>query len=86
MSGLHNLKPDRVVKAFERAGWTAERQKKSLLYRLTLVDHSGGVFEIVSVASVNRPARANGFESRLRHHGFLLTQQLSPQKMPDIVC
>ncbi len=29
MSGLHNLKPDRVVKAFERAGWTAERQKGS---------------------------------------------------------
>ena len=22
MSGLHNLKPERVVKAFERAGWT----------------------------------------------------------------
>ncbi len=29
MSGLHNLKPDRVIKAFERAGWTAERQKGS---------------------------------------------------------
>ncbi len=29
MSGLHNLKPDRVVKAFERAGWTVERQTGS---------------------------------------------------------
>ena len=29
MSGLHNLKPDRVVKAFERAGWTVEGQKGS---------------------------------------------------------
>jgi predicted RNA binding protein YcfA (HicA-like mRNA interferase family) len=29
MSGLHNLKPDRVVKAFERAGWHVERQTGS---------------------------------------------------------
>lgn len=29
MSGLHNLKPDRVVKAFERAGWTHEGQRGS---------------------------------------------------------
>jgi predicted RNA binding protein YcfA (HicA-like mRNA interferase family) len=27
--GLHNLKPDRVVKAFERAGWTNEGQRGS---------------------------------------------------------
>lgn len=29
MSGLHNLKPDRVVKAFERAGWRNEGQRGS---------------------------------------------------------
>ena len=29
MSSLHNLKPDRVVKAFEKAGWNVERQKGS---------------------------------------------------------
>lgn len=29
MSGLHNLKPDRVVKAFERAGWTSKGQRGS---------------------------------------------------------
>lgn len=29
MAGLHNLKPDRVVKAFKRAGWTSEGQKGS---------------------------------------------------------
>ncbi len=29
MSGLHNLKPNRVVKAFERAGWTNEGQRGS---------------------------------------------------------
>jgi predicted RNA binding protein YcfA (HicA-like mRNA interferase family) len=29
MSGLHNLKPDRVVKAFQRAGWKLERQTGS---------------------------------------------------------
>jgi predicted RNA binding protein YcfA (HicA-like mRNA interferase family) len=29
MSGLHNLKPDRVVKAFERAGWKVRRQSGS---------------------------------------------------------
>lgn len=29
MSGLHNLKPDRVVKAFERAGWRIERKSGS---------------------------------------------------------
>ncbi len=29
MSGLHNLKSDRVVRAFERAGWTNEGQRGS---------------------------------------------------------
>jgi predicted RNA binding protein YcfA (HicA-like mRNA interferase family) len=29
MSSLHNLKPDRVVKAFERAGWQNEGQRGS---------------------------------------------------------
>ncbi len=29
MSGLHNLKPERVVRAFERAGWTNEGQRGS---------------------------------------------------------
>jgi len=29
MSGLHNLKPDRVVKAFQRAGWRIERKTGS---------------------------------------------------------
>jgi predicted RNA binding protein YcfA (HicA-like mRNA interferase family) len=29
MSGLHNLKPDRVVKAFVRAGWNVARQSGS---------------------------------------------------------
>lgn len=29
MPGLHNLKPERVVKAFERAGWKDEGQKGS---------------------------------------------------------
>jgi predicted RNA binding protein YcfA (HicA-like mRNA interferase family) len=29
MSGIHNLRPARVVKAFERAGWKARGQKGS---------------------------------------------------------
>jgi predicted RNA binding protein YcfA (HicA-like mRNA interferase family) len=29
MAGIHNLKPLNVVKAFERAGWTALGQKGS---------------------------------------------------------
>lgn len=29
MEGLHNLKPDKVVKAFERAGWIRRPQKGS---------------------------------------------------------
>ncbi len=29
MSGIHNLKPERVVKAFERAGWKFDRQAGS---------------------------------------------------------
>lgn len=29
MSGLHNLKPARVVKAFKRAGWNIVRQSGS---------------------------------------------------------
>ena len=29
MSSLHNLKPDRVIKAFERAGWKVRKQTGS---------------------------------------------------------
>jgi predicted RNA binding protein YcfA (HicA-like mRNA interferase family) len=29
MSSLHNLKPDRVIKTFERAGWRVVGQKGS---------------------------------------------------------
>ena len=29
MSSLHNLKPDRVIKAFERAGWKTRKQTGS---------------------------------------------------------
>lgn len=29
MSGLHNLKPEKVVKAFERAGWVNKGQRGS---------------------------------------------------------
>lgn len=29
MSSLHNLKPDRIIKAFERAGWKVEGQRGS---------------------------------------------------------
>ncbi|MBM4135942.1 MAG: type II toxin-antitoxin system HicA family toxin [Nitrospira sp.] len=29
MSSLHNLKPDRIIKAFERAGWKSAGQKGS---------------------------------------------------------
>jgi len=29
MAGLHNLKPDRVVRAFVRAGWKFEDQRGS---------------------------------------------------------
>lgn len=29
MSGLHNLKPERVVKALERAGWISRGRKGS---------------------------------------------------------
>jgi predicted RNA binding protein YcfA (HicA-like mRNA interferase family) len=49
MSGLHNLKPDRVVKAFERAGWRIERQtgshvvlsKEAFPYVLSIPVHKG---------------------------------------------
>ncbi len=49
MSGLHNLKPDRVVKAFERAGWKSEGQrgshvkltKEGSMYVLSIPVHKG---------------------------------------------
>lgn len=49
MSGLHNLKPDKVVKAFERAGWRVERQtgshvilsKENYPYILSIPVHKG---------------------------------------------
>jgi len=49
MSSIHNLKPDRVVKAFERAGWRLEGQrgshvkltKEGSLYVLSIPVHKG---------------------------------------------
>jgi len=49
MSGLHNLKPDRVVKALERAGWKSEGQrgshvkltKEGSIYVLSIPVHKG---------------------------------------------
>jgi len=39
MSGLHNLKPERVVKAFERAGWKVRRQKGGSHVKMTKEDN-----------------------------------------------
>lgn len=49
MSSLHNLKPDRVIKAFERAGWTVKGQtgshvkltKEGSHYILSIPVHKG---------------------------------------------
>ncbi|MBI4839459.1 MAG: type II toxin-antitoxin system HicA family toxin [Nitrospirae bacterium] len=49
MNSLHNLKPDRVVKAFERAGWRSEGQrgshvkltKEGSVYILSIPVHKG---------------------------------------------
>lgn len=49
MSSLHNLKPERVIKAFERAGWRVARQKGShvqltkedSIYILSIPVHKG---------------------------------------------
>jgi predicted RNA binding protein YcfA (HicA-like mRNA interferase family) len=35
MSGLHNLKPDRVIKVFERAGWKVRKQTGTSHVKLT---------------------------------------------------
>lgn len=35
MSGLHNLKPDRVIKAFEKAGWSVRKQTATSHVKLT---------------------------------------------------
>jgi len=29
MAGLHNLKPEKVIRAFEKAGWVSRRQRGS---------------------------------------------------------
>jgi len=50
MSGLHDLKPDRVIRAFERAGWTTRKKgggshvilsKESSPYVLSIPVHKG---------------------------------------------
>lgn len=49
MSSLHNLKPDRVIKAFERAGWKVRKQtgshvqliKEGSPYILSIPVHKG---------------------------------------------
>jgi predicted RNA binding protein YcfA (HicA-like mRNA interferase family) len=49
MSGLHNLKPERVIKAFERAGWRVRKQtgshvkltKEGSPYILSIPVHKG---------------------------------------------
>jgi len=44
MSGLHNLKSDRIVKAFQRAGWVPERQSGSHVHMT-----KGGNINILSI-------------------------------------
>jgi predicted RNA binding protein YcfA (HicA-like mRNA interferase family) len=49
MSSLHNLKPERVIKAFQRAGWKNEGQrgshvkltKQGNFYTLSIPVHKG---------------------------------------------
>lgn len=44
MRGLHDLKPDRVVKAFERAGWHVKRQTGS--HAILAKEHYASILSI----------------------------------------
>lgn len=35
MEGIHNLKPEKVIKAFERAGWCARKRGRGSHVKLT---------------------------------------------------
>ena len=41
MATLHNLKPDKVIKAFERAGWVNKGQRGSRQQSLLLINKCG---------------------------------------------
>ena len=54
MAGLHNLKPKKVIRAFEKAGWVSRRQrgshvkmtKEGNLHILSIPVHKGKTIKI----------------------------------------
>ena len=72
MSGLHNLKPDRVVKAFERAGWKSEGQRGSHV-KLT----KGGSIYVLSIpVHKGKPIKQGLLRDQIKKAGLTVEEFL----------
>ena len=72
MSSLHNLKPDRVVKAFERAGWTSEGQKGSHV-KLT---KEGSVYVLSIPVHKGKPIKQGLLRDQIKKAGLTVEEFL----------
>ncbi|MEK6777722.1 MAG: type II toxin-antitoxin system HicA family toxin [bacterium] len=76
MEGIHNLKAEKVVKAFERAGWTARGQKGSHI-KLTKDDNPS----ILSIPMhKGKPIKKGLLLSQIKKAGITVEEFLSLYK------
>lgn len=72
MAGLHNLKPQRVVRAFERAGWTVRRQTGSH----TILSKEGSPVILSIPVHKGKPVKRGLLEDQIRKAGLTVEEFL----------
>jgi len=76
MTGIHNLKPDRVVKVFVRQGWTVVRQSGSHVH---LAKEGSSVILSIPVHK-GKPIRAGLIKDQIAKAGMTVEEFLDRYK------
>ena len=76
MSGLHNLKPDRVVKAFEKTGWKVSRQTGSHV----ILSRAGYPYILSIPVHKGKPIKQGLMRSLIEKAGLTIEEFLSLYK------
>jgi len=72
MAGLHNLKPQRVVKTFERAGWTIKAQRGS---HIILTKEGSSVILSIPIHK-GKPIKRGLLENQIKKSGLTVEEFL----------
>ncbi|MCL6093239.1 MAG: type II toxin-antitoxin system HicA family toxin [Actinobacteria bacterium] len=72
MAGLHNLKPQRVVKAFERAGWTIKGQRGSHV----ILSKEGSLVVLSIPIHKGKPIKRGLLENQIKKAGLTVEEFL----------